>query len=229
MKKFILAAILGIFVSTTMSAQSYRDSKYYNPQTGRLDYSSRRGAFNLFGSDEQYVGFRIGPSFSNIHSDVPGMSNTEGNTGLNLGVAFGQRITRNEPVYIETGLYYTEKGCEAKQNGDKVSTTLDYLEVPVAFKYRYAIDDHFKVEPFFGGYFALGVGGKVKDYSTRTSSSSYNNGFRRCDAGLKLGCGMSYDMFYMELGYDLGLANVYDDSFDTTHTGAFQINFGVNF
>lgn len=229
MKKFILAIVLGIFTTSVLSAQNYRDSKYYNPQTGRLDYSSKHG-FNLFGDDTQhYLGFRIGPSIGSIHSSVPGLNSLNSKTGLNLGVAFGTRISNDQPAYLETGLYYTEKGCKFSEGGHKVTTSLDYLEIPLTFKYRYAVDDDLKIEPFFGGFFALGVGGPIKSYDDRTSCSSFNNGYKRCDAGLKFGCGMSYDMFYVELGYDLGLANVYDDDFDSTRTGAFQVNFGVNF
>lgn len=229
MKKFFIVLLLGL-LTCSVNAQNYRDSRYYNSQTDRLDYGGGRNGFNLWGDDvQQYVGFRVGPSFANVYSDVPALKDLDSRTGLNLGVVFGRRITSNQPVFVETGLSYTEKGCKAVVDGDKVTTSLCYLEIPLAFKYRYAIDDHIKLEPFFGGFFALGLGGSIKDYATRTSCSSFNNGFRRCDAGLKLGCGLSYDMFYVEMDYDLGLANVYDDSFDSTHTGAFQINFGVNF
>ena len=42
-------------------------------------------------------------------------------------------------------------------------------------------------------------------------------------------CGIGYDMFYADLTYDIGLANICHDSFDKSHNGALQFNFGVNF
>ena len=45
---------------------------------------------------------------------------------------------------------------------------------------------------------------------------------------LKAGCGIGYDMFYADLTYDIGLANICHDSFDKSRNGALQFNFGVN-
>ena len=42
-------------------------------------------------------------------------------------------------------------------------------------------------------------------------------------------CGIGYDMFYADLTYDIGLANICHDSFDKSRNGALQLNFGVNF
>ena len=107
---------------------------------------------------------------------------------------------------------------------------LNYLEVPVVLKYKYEVDDHFSIQPQLGGYFAVGVGGKIKNYAERAAESSFKDAnFRRCDGGIRIGCGIGYDMFYADLTYDIGLANICHDSFDKSHNGALQLNFGVNF
>jgi hypothetical protein len=49
------------------------------------------------------------------------------------------------------------------------------------------------------------------------------------DAGLRTGCGLQIDMFYAELSYDLGLANICKDDFDTSKNGALMLSLGVNF
>lgn len=36
-------------------------------------------------------------------------------------------------------------------------------------------------------------------------------------------------MMYLEASYDMGLANVGKDDFEDTHTGTFNLTFGVNF
>ena len=56
-----------------------------------------------------------------------------------------------------------------------------------------------------------------------------NDGFSRFDGGLRLGCGIEYEFLYGELAYDIGLANISHDYFDTSHTGAFFVTIGVNF
>lgn len=107
---------------------------------------------------------------------------------------------------------------------------LNYLQIPAVLKYKYDVDDHLSIQPQFGGYFAVGVGGKIKNFAEREAQSSFrSDNFRRLDGGLRIGCGIGYDMFYADLTYDIGLANICHDSFDKSHNGALLLNFGVNF
>ena len=96
--------------------------------------------------------------------------------------------------------------------------------------YNINADDDFFLQPFLGGYIALGVGGKIKNYADRTTSSAFDSDrFQRFDGGLRLGCGAEYNMIYAEVGFDLGIANVRHDDFEAAHTRSLFVNFGVNF
>ena len=79
-----------------------------------------------------------------------------------------------------------------------------------------------------GGYLALGVAGQIKDYDTRRSESVYDT-FNHFDGGLRLGCGLAYQMLYIEAGVDLGLANINKDDFNTAHNQTVFLTAGVNF
>ena len=241
MKKTIIATLLSAAVLAPAGAQNYKDSRYYDRQTGRLEYgkqngrstSSYRYARTADDSKSPYIGFRIGPSFTTVSSDDPYLDGGSMKTGLNVGIAVAAPVSYSAPLYLESGLSYTEKGGKGKNTDNRKFTDhLNYLEIPLVFKYRHAFDEHFKIEPYFGGYFAVGVGGKIKDFANREAHSSFSDdadgSFRRCDGGLRFGVGASYDMFYMELGYDLGLANICHDTFDTSRNGALLLNFGVN-
>lgn len=231
MKKFFFIALAALMLTgSAAQAQAYRNSRYYNERTGHLDYSTRRGG-NMYASGENYYGLRIGPSFSTVNSDDETLDGGDSQTGLNIGAVAGIALSDRTPLFLETGLYYTEKGGKKKlQNGKKMTYDLNYLEVPITVKYAYAIDDHFSVQPFAGGYLACGVGGKIKNYGLRESESSFSSDrFKRFDGGLRVGCGAAYDMFYFDLTYDIGLANIYHDEFDTSHNGCLTLNFGVNF
>ena len=75
---------------------------------------------------------------------------------------------------------------------------------------------------------------KVKDYGTskddRAVYSSFSGDFfKRFDGGLRFGCGAGYDIFYLELAFDLGLSNICHDMFDTSRNRSLTLNFGVNF
>jgi len=92
------------------------------------------------------------------------------------------------------------------------------------------MDRSFSIQPYVGGYLALGVAGKIKDFGHRQAYSSYDNeGFQRFDGGIRIGCGVQYDFVYAELGYDFGLSNISHDYFDTSRTGTFFATVGFNF
>lgn len=251
-RKIIMAAFATLLLVAPVKAQNYKNSRYYNPNTGQMDYSRgpvresrppiRYGnTYYNYGHNNTYVGLRIGPSFSHVSSDDPMLDGSSWKTGLNVGVAVGTNIAYTSPLYLETGLYYTEKGGDGngRRNGVKFTYDLNYLEIPLLFKYKAPVTTDFSIEPYFGGYFAVGVGGKIKDYENREaynsfSSNCYDNGtFQRCDGGLRFGVGASYRLnrdteLYMEVGYDYGLSNICHDTFDRSKNGALQLNFGIN-
>lgn len=229
MKKFLILAMAALTLSLSAQAQTYRNSKYYNSKTDRLDYSSRSGS-SLYGSGDIYYGLRIGPSFSTVNSDDQYLDGGSSQTGLEIGVVMGYPLSNYTPLYLESGLFYIEKGGKGKYNNKKMTYDLNYLEIPIVVKYVYDVDGSFSIQPFAGGYLACGVGGKMKNFGDREAFSSFSDdAFQRFDAGLKIGCGVGYDMFYADLSYEFGLTNISHDYFDESHNGCFSINFGVNF
>lgn len=230
MKRLITLALLVLALVMPATAQSYYESRYYNHSTGRLDYGVGNSWLD---SGDMYYGLRIGPSFSKVNSDDPELDGGNWQTGLNLSVIMGIPLTSEMPLYIETGLSYTEKG--GKKNvtsleGKKMTYDLNYLEIPIVLKYIYDIDGHFTVQPYFGGYLACGISGKIKNYGKREAFNSFSDdAFQRFDGGLRFGIGAGYEMFYADLAFDLGLSNICHDMFDTSHNRSLTLNFGVNF
>ena len=190
---FIMMALLLALMPA--AAQNYRDSRYYNKQTGHLDYRYNHN----YGSP--YYGFRIGPAFTFVNSDDSRLDGGDWQTGLNVGVVTGIPLTDSAPLYLETGLSYIEKGGKKDlPEGKKMTYDLNYLEIPAVLKYKYEVDDHFSIQPQVGGYFAVGVGGKIKNFAEREAESSFKDAnFRRLDGGIRIGCGIGYDMFYADL------------------------------
>ncbi len=225
MKRIVFFLMAMLMIALPSPAQNYKNSQYYNEKTGHLDYK-----FNNY-LGEAYLGVRLGPAFTYVTSDDARLDGGKWQTGLNVGVVGGFALSESTPVFMETGLYYIEKGGKKDLGGGKKMTyDLNYLEIPVLVKYKYEVDTEFTVEPFAGGYFAMGVGGKIKNFAEREAQSSFrSNNFRRFDGGLRLGCGVGYDMFYADLTYDLGLANICHDDFDKARNRALIFNFGVNF
>lgn len=220
MKK-VMIVLMSLALSVPALAQ-YGRPAHYNPAPGRVPG---------FGNDhEVYYGLRLGVGFATVNSDDRYLDGGSMKAGLDIGAVVGVQLGYRSPVYFETGLFYIEKGGQGHYNGNKFTYSLDYLELPLVLKYRVDIDRMFSIQPFVGGYMALGVGGKIKDFGDRKAYSSFDDdAFKRFDGGIRIGCGVQYDFLYAELGYDFGLANISHDYFDTSHTGMLFATIGANF
>lgn len=227
MKRLTLLSLLAILTLSGMAQPAYRRPAGRSYPIGYL--GDHRGYTGRYFVRSNYLGLRVGLGVSTIRSDDRYLNGASAKPGLNLGFVTGFQLAPITPIYLETGLLYTEKGGKGNYNG-KFSYKMDYLEVPLLMKYHIYLGRLTSVQPFAGVYGALGVGGKMKDFDQREAYSSFSkDAFRRLDGGLRLGCGLQYDHLYAELGYDLGLANVSHDYFDTSHTGSFFANIGLNF
>ena len=209
-KKLLLTLVVGIMTSLPLSAQ---------------------GLFNWTRSNtDNYYGLRMGFAMSNIHSDNHLLQGGNYRMGLNVAAVIGISLSMESPLFIETGLAYSAKGGRGNIEGKRTTFDMNYLELPIVAKYRIPVGDHFTVDPFVGGYFALGISGRLKNYVDRTSRSSYGKDrFGRFDSGLRFGVGASYDLIYLEAAYDFGLANLSRDAFESSHLRGLIVNLGVNF
>jgi len=215
--KRTIAALLFFAAVTPISAQ-----------IGRPQYNH---SANNFGDDHNvYYGLRLGLAVANVSSDDPQLNGSSAQAGLNVGAVIGFQLADDFPVFLESGLYYTQKGGKGNDTGKKFTYDLNYLEVPILVKYKYSFDDDLSIQPFGGGYLALGVSGKVKNYDERSAFSSFSEDFfKRFDGGLRIGCGLEYQMLYVDVAYEFGLANICHSEFESSHNGCFYINAGVNF
>lgn len=229
---FVLFTVLLLTDTLSVSAQ-YRP--YRRPaQTGRPSYMTRPYGYSRMDRySDVYYGLRLGFGVSTVNSDSKVLDTNKSKTGLNVGFVIGVPLSDQAPIAFESGLYYTEKGGKSTYNGGKFTYNLDYLEVPLVLKYSFYTGEGFAIQPFAGGYLACGVAGKIKDYENREAYGSFSgdddDSFNRFDGGIRLGCGASFQMLYLEACYDIGLANIGKDQFDDTRNGCFYLNFGVNF
>lgn len=219
MKKIVFIIMAALLCATQVSAQSWRHSSSNNNNRQNTRYGN-----NI------YYGLRLGFGLSTVNSDDEYLDAPSSRTGLNIGALVGYQLSSYSPIYLESGLFYTEKGGKNTDKGSKLKYNLDYLKLPVLVKYAIDIDNDINIIPYAGGYLAYGVGGKIKNYRDRESMSAFSHDyFKRFDGGLTLGCGISYDVLYAEMSYDFGLANICHDDFGSSRNNAFYLNIGVNF
>lgn len=231
MRRFLILFLLAVLVGLPMQAQ--RRGGYgtppppTRPTRGNTVYG--RGSYYDYGAPV-YFGLRTGWNVSHVTSDMAALDARSRLSRMNLGLVLGSQILPYTPVAFETGLLYSGKGGKLSSTGQRLVYNLEYLEVPMVMKYIAPMTESMYLQPFMGLYMAAGVAGQAKDFETRTTFSSFDeNLFRRFDAGLRLGCGVNVAMFYAELSYDFGLANISRDDFQAAHNRCLSFTLGLDF
>ena len=190
-------------------------------------YSS--GGFEL-DKENLYYGVRIGLTNATLGGDLDGVKSK---VGMAMAGVVGLRLSGTTPVFLESGLYYTERG--AKNIG------YTNLEVPLLIKYGIKASDDIAILPFVGPYFARACWGETKSalnknaegketkVGTFDEKKAWTGGLSRLNMGFKIGCGAEYNKLYLEVGYQIGVTNIAKQDDLTIRSNAFFANFGVNF
>lgn len=232
MKNLILkvSMILLMLAMVLPSAAQHRPtSSSYNSRPTNNGFDRRPERSGFFASPittpgEIYYTLKLGMNVATITGkdfDADGSR-----VGLNVGAGIGVPLSNQFPLYLESGLYYSEKGAKESD----YSCSQNYLEVPVIVRYAIPVADRFAIEPFAGGYLSYGIGGEIKNKMERAKWDTFSDDFfRRFDAGIKIGATASFEMINVELGYDFGIYNNNQNDFESSHTGAFFATLGVRF
>ena len=227
MKRTIMITMLAMLMAVPSMAQYGR--RPYGRPVAPYHRDTRMGTTRHYSPIGGYVGLRIGLNVSSVYADDSQFDCSSPKTGFNVGLVTGIQMAPGTPLYLETGLLLTEKG--GKSDGrNPLTYNMTYLEVPFLVKYQYNFDRLTSIQPFAGFFGALGVSGQIRDKERHLSRSSFSDdAFKRFDAGLRVGCGIQFDHFYAELGYDASLANISRDDYNMAHNGCFYTSIGVNF
>ena len=202
MKKFLVAIVAVLFAAPSFA-----------------QYSS--GGFSLSESTV-YYGMRLGLNVATLTGDAPDGLGSK--AGLNFAGVIGLRVSDTTPVFLESGLYFTQRGARKDKNN---YIDLNYLEIPILLKYGIQASDDIAVLPYIGPTFGLGVAGDTKIAGAK--EGSYKHWCDRADVGIKIGCGAEYNKLYLEAGYQFGITNIAKNDDLSMHNGAFFVNIGVNF
>ncbi|MDN5296798.1 MAG: porin family protein [Bacteroidota bacterium] len=156
-----------------------------------------------------------GLNMSNLYGDE--LTDENVNFGFNLGLALDYEF--QPAMAVQTGLFFTTKGSKVTReiedllSGD-FTQTLNYLQLPVHFAYKYEVTPETRIVFHAGPYIAYGVGGK-SELTSGDASISSNKVFgdetyqyKPFDAGLGLGVGAEFGQFLLDLGWDMGLVNI---------------------
>ncbi|MDR2126509.1 MAG: PorT family protein [Prevotellaceae bacterium] len=162
---------------------------------------------------------------------------------FHVGVSYQHLIVPTIPLYLETGLYFTEKGFKQTLdyssipilepditiNAHKINTNAMYLKLPLLLNYHFILGSNITIQPFAGFYLAYGIGGKMKIGGGKHNFFGDDRA-DRLDLGGRIGVGATFDKIYIGIGYEPGLISILDGEGDSTMKNknwAFSI--GYNF
>lgn len=166
------------------------------------------------------LGIKGGINLAKISgSDGSGGTSTSGTlTTFSVGAFLD---FKGEVLSVQTGLYYTGKGSKSNEQISSSSSSLNlrYLQVPVDFVFKVPAVIG-KVYVGAGPYAAYGISAKVKTSTSGSTSATTDLSFgndgsqiKRMDYGLQGVAGFQFNSgFLIGLNYDLGLANIANDS-----------------
>lgn len=171
-------------------------------------------AQNWRNAPQFHFGVRAGISVSNQVLDWWDDNDGDVLVAPMTGVAFDTKIAKI-PFYVETGLYYMNRGFkygEVWTDGPHKVTrgTEDNHSflVPALISYHAYINKNMSFQPFMGPYLSYGFGNEELDY------------------GWRFGCGFNAQQLYVNMGFDLGIKDNFDNPWG--RTSAFFVTVGWN-
>jgi Outer membrane protein beta-barrel domain len=174
----------------------------------------------------QIFGIKGGVNIANMTISTTGMSMTPTSiVGLHIGPVADFKL--QESLYFNTGILYSLKGASAAG----ATSTLNYLVIPLNLAYKFPMKS--KSDFFIGAgpYLGYALSGKNK-FNGQTEDITFGSGgMKRFDFGVGFGAGVELGSFLASLNYELGLANLVDDSSQDTKlkNKVFQISIGYLF
>lgn len=174
--------------------------------------------FSTMSFAQMQAGLKAGVNISNLSGDDAGSPDSK--TGFAFGGFFMYQFS---PMFaIQPEAYYTMKGATDKMDFEGTTVdltyTLDYIEIPVLFKFIIPVQGS-GVKPaiFAGPFLGINTTAKIKAEFQGQSQEEDLTDTKSTEFGLQFGGGIGFPVGKGELGVDiryiLGLSTI-DDSAD---------------
>lgn len=193
--------------------------------------------------EKNIYGVRVGVNVTSANVKVlDAMTlDTKAHAGFFVGGVYQRLLTGKLPLYLETGLNFSQWGFDLVAEEAKYNVW--YLQVPVMLNYKFFVNN-FTLYPSVGLVYSLGLAGTQK-YSYGGISEKYkvfgkydnetgNGGIlNRSDFGMRIALNAEWKNFYIGAAYGLGFLNLvqtdYDDAIKIHNNCTFTISVGYNF
>jgi len=183
-------------------------------------------------------GLHAGTSIANYKLKYPGLTlSGDSKAGITAGILTD--IPLSSSFSIQPALNFVQKGTQSEDMGEKSTTSINCLEIPVNFLFRTGGN----AGSFFvggGPSFAFNMSGKSKyDDGTTTDEEDLkfgndpnNHSMKSLDAGINFLAGYEFSNgLFLSAGYNQGLSNMslYSDDDESIKSNYFSIRIGFMF
>ena len=166
----------------------------------------------------------IGFNFSRL-SDEPENFSQSARVGYQLGgsIQFGKKL------YVEPGIFWTKMGSEMVHANDsdiKLTTDISAIRIPVFVGYQIIGGDDENIFGLrvFGGPSMSWIT-KVEGDGTKLEKDDFNNLLWGVDAG----AGIDVWLFFLDIGHEWGLNQVFKEDPNEAKNHAWWFNLGMRF
>lgn len=151
-------------------------------------------------------GIKGGATLYSITTDFGGFGeeSTDSKIGFAAGLYVEKPFTELFSLQVE-GLFVQKGGEESDDLFGDASSTLSYVDVPVLLRVNVPLDGSAQPYVYAGGYLGYLIDATADDEDISEFLNDFNY-------GLAFGAGVSFGMLSLDIRYDLGLGNIYDDS-----------------
>ena len=176
-------------------------------------------AIGFANAQEVKFGVKAGVNFSTFTGDV---QNVDGKVGFHVGALVDIKVS--EKFSVQPELMYSSLGAKSEIFGTTVTTTADYIVIPVMAKYYVATGFNLEVGPQIGFIMSAKSKGGGTEIDVKED-------FASTDFGANFGAGYDFtENISAGVRYTLGLSNVAKNSgSDKIHNSNLGISLAYKF
>lgn len=181
--------------------------------------------------ERNIFGVRGGINVSATSVEVAGVSkDLDSRVGFHVGISDQILLSRHLPLYIETGLSFSQLGGKFEGAVDRPL----YLQIPLLINYHFNIGDKVRLIPFGGTYFGVGIAGQSESATGEKKDCFGDDALQdRFDVGVRLGFGVEWRRIFFGVNYDLGCYNILNEDIAggaaEANNNCFSVSIGYNF
>jgi hypothetical protein len=162
---------------------------------------------------------QVGINASSLSTDLDSLD-----FGNNIGYQLGADLQFGGKFYVQPGLMFEFLKNEIDPRvGESEDFTRTYMRIPVMVGYNFGGNDKsfgFRVFTGPNASFALGAKGEDEDYIEKDD-------LKNAVFGWNAGLGIDFSIIFLDLGYQFGLSEVFEDFDEGTRNNLFYGNAGI--